>query len=65
MALILQVLTEPRNALGKQYKKMFAMNNVSTLCLNYLCSVVKIYLAEILETCTWKISHCGDFKDTF
>jgi ATP-dependent Clp protease ATP-binding subunit ClpX len=25
---LVQVLTEPRNALGKQYKKMFAMNNV-------------------------------------
>lgn len=28
--MLLQVLTEPRNALGKQYKKMFAMNNVSS-----------------------------------
>nr|GEV28182.1 Clp protease regulatory subunit CLPX2, mitochondrial-like [Tanacetum cinerariifolium] len=25
---LLQVLTEPKNALGKQYKRMFAMNNV-------------------------------------
>lgn len=25
---LVQVLTEPRNALGKQYKKMFAMNDV-------------------------------------
>ncbi|GBG77498.1 hypothetical protein CBR_g23943 [Chara braunii] len=25
---LVQVLTEPKNALGKQYKKMFAMNNV-------------------------------------
>ncbi|XP_024394196.1 CLP protease regulatory subunit CLPX1, mitochondrial isoform X4 [Physcomitrium patens] len=25
---LVQVLTEPRNALGKQYKKMFSMNNV-------------------------------------
>lgn len=25
---LIQVLTEPRNALGKQYKKMFSMNNV-------------------------------------
>ena len=25
---LLQVLTEPRNALGKQYRKMFAMNQV-------------------------------------
>ncbi|KAJ7523719.1 hypothetical protein O6H91_18G059900 [Diphasiastrum complanatum] len=26
---LVQVLTEPRNALGKQYKKMFSMNNVN------------------------------------
>lgn len=25
----MQVLTEPKNALGKQYKKLFSMNNVS------------------------------------
>ncbi|KAF3949212.1 hypothetical protein CMV_024894 [Castanea mollissima] len=25
---VLQVLTEPKNALGKQYKKLFSMNNV-------------------------------------
>ena len=28
---VLQVLTEPKNALGKQYKKMFSMNGVSFL----------------------------------
>lgn len=27
--LALQVLTEPKNALGKQYKKLIGMNNVS------------------------------------
>ncbi|XP_024530023.1 CLP protease regulatory subunit CLPX1, mitochondrial isoform X1 [Selaginella moellendorffii] len=32
---LVQVLVEPKNALGKQYKKMFAMNNVSTPC--FLC----------------------------
>jgi ATP-dependent Clp protease ATP-binding subunit ClpX len=28
---LVQVLTEPRNAIGKQYKKLFAMNNVKLL----------------------------------
>jgi hypothetical protein len=28
-----QVLTEPRNAIGKQYKKLFAMNNVSLIII--------------------------------
>lgn len=35
---LLQVLKEPRNALGKQYKKMFAMNNVSSLFQHVLNS---------------------------
>lgn len=26
---LVQVLTEPKNALGRQYKKLFSMNNVS------------------------------------
>lgn len=29
--MVLQVLTEPKNALGKQYKKLFSMNNVRIL----------------------------------
>lgn len=29
MVFVLQVLMEPKNALGKQYKKIFNMNNVS------------------------------------
>lgn len=33
----LQVLTEPKNALGKQYKKMYQMNSVTT-SLSSLCS---------------------------
>jgi ATP-dependent protease Clp ATPase subunit len=32
----LQVLTEPRNALGKQYRKMFAMNQVSFVLRNLI-----------------------------
>ena len=28
---VLQVLREPKNALGKQYQKLFSMNNVSIL----------------------------------
>jgi endopeptidase Clp ATP-binding regulatory subunit ClpX len=30
---LVQVLTEPRNAIGKQYKKLFAMNNVSLIII--------------------------------
>ena len=37
---VLQVLTEPKNALGKQYKKLFSMNNVSILPMHVLlCSL--------------------------
>lgn len=32
---VLQVLTEPKNALGKQYKKMFQMNGVSYHLFHY------------------------------
>ena len=33
---LFQVLTEPKNALGKQYKKLFSMNNVSALVLQLI-----------------------------
>ena len=36
-----QVLTEPRNALIKQYKKMFSMNNVPYILLLF-CNLSKI-----------------------
>lgn len=31
---IQQVLTEPKNALSKQYKRLFSMNNVSNLLVH-------------------------------
>jgi ATP-dependent Clp protease ATP-binding subunit ClpX len=46
---LVQVLTEPRNALGKQYKKMFAMNNVK---LQTFIHSVPAWLACLLPVFT-------------
>jgi len=56
---VLQVLREPKNALGKQYQKLFSMNNVSILLsqhshlevqqllnLDQCCQQVKLHFTE-------------------
>lgn len=42
---VLQVLREPNNALGKQYRKLFSMNDVSALLSSSLsCDSAALYL---------------------
>lgn len=52
--LILQVLTEPKNALAKQYKKLFDMNNVRSFPLLLSLKYTFLLLWELL--C---VSVCG------
>ncbi|KAL5142644.1 CLP protease regulatory subunit CLPX3, mitochondrial [Glycine soja] len=40
------VLTEPKNALGKQYKKLFSMNNVSISVCDRVPHSVKLHFTE-------------------
>ncbi|MCO5597951.1 hypothetical protein L7F22_052038 [Adiantum nelumboides] len=46
---LVQVLTEPRNALGKQYKKMFAMNHVK---LHYTEGALRKIAQKAMEKST-------------
>lgn len=45
--IVLQVLTEPKNALGKQYRKMYQMNSVTTSLLPLSLALT---LLQIFET---------------
>ncbi|KAG4991752.1 hypothetical protein JHK87_025209 [Glycine soja] len=56
------VLTEPKNALGKQYKKLFSMNNVSiSVCDRVPHSPVSAIFAFLHWNMTWKPNQLHDF----
>ena len=58
--LALQVLTKPKNALGKQYRKMFQMNGVSFWAFSYLWMIWRTQLLP-----TYFTIYVNDFSFLF